>query len=51
MSEQGIKTWVELKKMTPAFKELLRCKQIIKKNTSSLDNLEDFCKEADKVLK
>ncbi|WP_153301380.1 hypothetical protein [Endozoicomonas arenosclerae] len=51
MSEQSIKSWVELKKMTPAFKEVLRYKHIIKKSTSSLDSLETFCKEADKVLK
>ena len=51
MSEQSIKSWIELKKLTPTFQEVMRYKKIVRKHTSSLDSLETFCREADKHLK
>ena len=51
MSAERIKSWIELKKLTPVFQEIVRYKKIVRKDTSSLDSLETFCREADKHLK
>ena len=46
----SMSTWVELKKMNPTFQQILKMKSKARK-ASTMDSLNEFCREADKHLK